>query len=201
MAKKKKILPPPPVLTNTYYAYYDKDTKQLLALTNEKINIYNDYLEVDFDTYESLVSGRQKFSDYLLGLVTSGETTSLKLLPVIEHAYNFKNTMLDIVVPSSVKKPELTVEWNNANKEWNFFISPLAKSRLITRINAKILFFIILESDYDFLIRSISIDTTKLFSQVCVGVKFESKLEEQIDKISVATGVGFESSNLRIVNE
>jgi len=203
MAKKKKVFPPAPApFTNTYYVYYDKDTKQLLSVTNEKTNIYSDYLEVDFDVYDRLVSGKEKFSDYLLGIVKSGEESALKLISVSAEAYNFKNTMLDIITVSSSTTPELLIEWHGPKNEWNFFLSSLAKQRLAARtINSKLLFFVILENDYDFLVRTIELDPAQLFTQVCIGIKFESKLEEQLDKISIATGVMFESTNLRIVNE
>jgi hypothetical protein len=203
MAKKKKVFPPAPApFTNTYYVYYDKDTKQLLSVTNEKTNIYSDYLEVDFDVYDRLVSGKEKFSDYLLGIVKWGDESALKLISVSAESYNFKNTLLDIITVSSSTTPELLIEWHGPKNEWNFFLSNSAKQRLAARnIKTKFLFFVILESDYDFLIRTIELDPEQLFTQICVGVGFESKLEKQLDKISIATGVMFESTNLRIVNE
>jgi len=199
---RKKPAPPPKHISDVFYAYYDVETKQLLSITNEKINLYKDYLEVDYDTYERLVSGKEKFSDYLLGLVKEGETTSLQLISAVEQAYNFKNTMLEVVTENSVKDPELLVEWNGPKKEWNFFLSAAAKSRLTVKLdNAKVLFFIILENDYDFLIRTIIIDSNDLFSKQCIGVAFESDFELKIDKINIATKLIFESQKLRIIND
>jgi hypothetical protein len=199
---RKKLPPPPAHLTDNYYAYYDPITNQLLSVTNEKISLYTDYLEVDFDTYERLVTGKQKFSDYLLGHIKIEDKTVLKLIPVVEQAYSFKNTMLEIISENKIKDPELVVEWHGVNKEWNFLVSATAKGRLNVKLDsAKILFFIILESDYDFLIRTIVIDSQQLLSQNCVGIPFANEIENHIGKLSVASRLIFESQTLRIVNE
>jgi hypothetical protein len=199
---RKKMPPPPAHLTDNYYAYYDPNTNQLLSVTNEKISLYSDYLEVDFDTYERLVTGREKFSDYLLGHIKTEDKTVLKLIPVVEQAYSFKNTMLEVISENKIKDPELIVEWHGINKEWNFFVSATAKGRLNVKLDsAKILFFIILESDYDFLIRTIIIDSQELLSQKCVGIPFISEIENHIGKLSVASRLIFESQTLRTVND
>jgi hypothetical protein len=197
-----KFVPPAPVLTGTYFAYYDKVSKVLLSITNEPNPQFTDYVEVDFETYEKLVSGRERFSDYLLGHVKEEEKTTLKLMPKIEHAYYFKNTMLEIISDVPSKNTDLIVEWNKVKKEWNFFLSPDAKVRLAQKTSdPKLLFFVILESDYDFLIRTIIIDSEQLIKNYCVGVTFESNIESQIDKISLATKLVLESYGLRTVNE
>ena len=201
MARKK--LPPSFELPKeTYYAYYDKISKVLLAITNEVHPEYTDFLEVDFDTYERLVSGKEKFSDYLLGHVKEEEKTVLKLMPKLEHAYHFKNTMLEIIVDDVTKNTDLIVEWNNVNKEWNFFLSQEGKSRLAQRTtDSKILFFVILESDYNFLIRTIDINSNDLVTKYCVGIPFTTDIETQLDKISIATKLIFESYGLRKIDE
>jgi hypothetical protein len=197
-----KFVPPAPVLTGTYFAYYDKISKVLLSVTNEPNSQFTDFVEVDFETYERLVSGRERFSDYLLGLVKEEEKTTLKLMPKLEHAYYFKNTMLELVSDVPTKNTDLVVEWNSVKKEWNFFLTPDAKVRLGHRASeSKLLFFIILESDYDFLIRTIVIDSEQIIKNYCVGFPFESEIESQIDKISVATKLVLESYGLRKVNE
>jgi hypothetical protein len=200
MAKKK--LSTPPVSTDTYYAYYDKNTNALLSVTNEKLSLYTDYLEIDFDTYEKLVTGKEKFSEYLLGNIKTEGKTSLVLMPKIKHAYYFKNTLLEFITEPPTRQTELTVEWNTSKKEWLFFLSKDAELRLRSKIaNSKLLFFIILESDYDFLIRTIDIDANELCSTLCVGIPFNSKIEQSIDKISVSTKLTFESYGLRIKSE
>jgi hypothetical protein len=201
--KKKKIFPsPPPVVTNSYFAYYDPATNVLLSISNEKLDNYPAFLEINFDTYEKLVIGKEKFSDYLLGYVKIEDKSIFTMRSKVEEAHSFKSTTLDIISDSNVKDPDLIVEWNLPKNEWNFFASVVAKKSLSPKISGnKLLFFVLLESDYDFLIRTIVVDGDKFLSQVCVGVPFESGLEKQIKKISIATRLMFESHKLRIINE
>lgn len=199
---RKKIAPPPKHFPDKFYAYYDIETKQLLSVTNQKITLYKDYLEIDFCTYEKLVTGKEKFSDYLLGLVDEGYDTSLQIVRIGETAPKFKNTMLEVVTESPNDNPELLVEWHETNKVWNFFLSPDGQARLKNKTDIeKLLFFVILETDYNFLIRTIIIDKQKLCVNECVGISFEHNLELDISKISIATTLVFRSKQLRIAHD
>jgi hypothetical protein len=199
---RKKIAPPPKHFPDKFYAYYDIETKQLLSVTNQKITLYKDYLEIDFNTYEKLVTGKEKFSDYLLGLVDEGCDTSLQIVRIGETAPKFKNTMLEVVTESPNDNPELLVEWHETNKVWNFFLSPDGQARLKNKTDIeKLLFFVILETDYNFLIRTIIIDKQKLCVNECVGISFEHNLELDISKISIATTLVFRSKQLRIAHD
>ena len=196
---RKKIAPPPKHFPDTFYAYYDVETKQLLSVTNEKISLYKDYLEIDFSTYERLVTGREKFSDYLLGLVDEGNSTSLQLVALKETTPKFKNTMLEVVTDRAIANPELLIEWHETNKEWNFFLSIEGQTRLKNKTDIeKLLFFVILETDYNFLVRTIVVDKHKLCTNKCVGIEFEQDLELDISKINIATTLIFRSKQLRI---
>jgi hypothetical protein len=199
---RKKIAPPPKYFPDTFYAYYDIETKQLLSVTNQKITLYKDFLEIDFATYEKLVTGKEKFSDYLLGLVDEGDDTSLQLVALKETAPRFKNTMLDIIKEQPVTTPELLVEWHESNKVWNFFLSIDGQNRFKHKTDhEKLLFFVILETDYNFLVRTIVVDKQELCTNTCVGVAFEQALELDISKINIATTLVFRSKQLRIAND
>jgi len=185
-----------------HYAYYQVDTKELICLTTEKHPNFKDWIELDEYTYGRLVSGKEKFRDYLIGHVKVGKKTVIKLQSKMTQAYVFRNTGFEVVTTAAVENPELVVEWNYPKKEWNFFLSAVAKKRLRPKLENQLLpFFIILENDYDFLIRTIFVSSEVLFSDECVGVAFEANLETELDKISMLTKLFFESSLLRVVNE
>jgi len=199
---RKKIASPPKHIPDVFYAYYDVDTKQLLSVTNEKINLYKDYLEIDYSTYEKLVTGKEKFSDYLLGLVEDENSTALQLVSLVDSVPRFKNTMLEVIPTKDIIDPELLVEWNETNKVWNFFLSVSGKLRFKNKLDIeKFLFFIILETDYNFLIRTIIVDKKELCENTCVGVIFENDLELDISKINIATTLVFRSKQLRITHD
>ena len=178
-----KITPPPPVLSNTYYAYYDKITKELLAVTNEPIKLYPDFLEINYDIYKQLVSGEEKFSNYLLGQVKADGKTSLLLVPKNDSQYDFKNTMIEIVDEAPSESTELTVVWNK--QSWTFNLSTDAKLRIENKIHneSRVDFFVVSSNDYNLLIRTISIDLKKLCDEQTVTFEFVDNREQNIKDI------------------
>ena len=183
-----------------YYAYYDKRTGGLLSVTNEKSTIHKHYIEIPFEMHDKLVSGKEKFDDYLVGnLTTDDGKTVLSLVPKLGEAYSFKNTMLEIVDRPVSKHTELAIEWNKDKKYWSFSLSDSAKARIGDSLSdARIPFFIILESDFDFLIRTIIINCRDLIRKSKVSVPFEDDMESRIDKITMSTKLTFQSYGLNI---
>ena len=100
------------------YQVYEDDT--LIGHIRRQTGLNGDKFIAVID-----VSGKEKFSDYLLGLVDEGDATSLQLVALKETAPRFKNTMLDVIKEQPVTDtiPELLVEWHESNKVWNFFLS------------------------------------------------------------------------------
>ena len=68
-------------------------------------------------------------------------------------------------------------------------------------LTPKLVFFVTLETDFDFLIRTIFIDTQDLLSSKYLAIPFISTLETKIDKISISSKLVFQTYKLRIVHE
>jgi hypothetical protein len=194
MARKKLIT------EVKFYAYYNVSTGSVLSVTNEKSTIYKDCIEISYDMHNKLVSGKEKFNDYAVGyLKTDDDKTILSLIPRLGEAYSFKNTMFEVINGQVNKQTELTVEWNIDDKYWTFALSPEAKLRIGNSLSSsRIPFFIILESDFDFLIRTIIINCQDLLGRSKVAIPFENDLESHIDKITMATKLTFQSYGLKI---
>jgi hypothetical protein len=190
-----KIIQPP-----CYYAYYDKPTGSILSITNEKTKTYKHSTEISYDVYERLVSGKEKFTDYVVGhLKTDDGQTILTIIPKTDQAYVFKNTMFEWISNKPNKKTELIVEWNFSKKAWDFSLSSKAKDRVrSTLVDENLLFFVVLESDLNFLIRTIVIKGQDLISRDIQRVPFVFNIESQISKISIVTKLTFESCGLKI---
>ena len=190
---RKQILP-------AYYAYFDKATGEILSVSNEKSLQYKNKLDIEYDIYAKLVSGNEKFSDYSVGYLKSDDgKTTLVLVPKTDQAFIFKNTMFELISRVPTDDTELIVTWNVANTEWIFSVSPACKKRIAESIgNGKLVFFVILADDYDFLIRTIFIDTMQLLSSGKVYIPFANKIESNINKISMATKLTFESYGLTV---
>jgi hypothetical protein len=183
-----------------YYAYFDKPTGKILAVTNEKSQHHKSKIDISYNTYAKLVSGDESFNDYTIGYLKSisGKTT-VELVPKTNQAFIFKNTMFELISSLPNEDTELTVEWNGTRSEWAFSVSAACVSRLCNNnIPSKLIFFVILADDYDLLIRTIFIDTVKLMSSRRICTAFASPIESQIDKISLATKLTFESYGLTV---
>jgi hypothetical protein len=193
MARKTFISP-------KYYAYYDKRTGALLSVTNEKSTTHKHYVEIPFEMHDNLVSGKEKFDDYIVGnLTTDDGKTILSLVPKLGEAYSFKNTMLEIVDTPPTDTTEFVIEWNSFKKYWSFSLSGSAKQRIGDSLSdSRIPVFIILESDYDFLIRTIIINCRDLIKKSKLSFPFEDDIEARIDKITLATKLTFQSHGLKI---
>lgn len=174
-----------------YYVYYNKETGALLSATNEKHLVFTDKINVSLDVYERLVSGKDKFSDYRVGEKTSGV---LSLIPIIEDQYNFKNKRLHWIkdCPDGI---DIKIEWHGHTKVWKFSLV----SKKITYID-KIMIFVVLDDDLDFLVRSFKINVPSLLNSP-LYIPFDNKFEEDISKISVTAASSTYTYGLITLNE
>lgn len=182
-----------------YYAYYDKNSGQILEMTNEKKenNMYG--IEVSYEEYDKFVSGVKKFDDYKIGYSTINDKIILSIIPKTkDDNIMLVNNLLKCISEPPLKHTELIIEWNNNFKKWIFNISNQCKKRLKTEITPKnFIFFITLNNDFDFLIRTIIIDSTELISK-SIEIEFNNKLEEDIKKITISSILFFQSYGLKI---
>ena len=65
----------------------------------------------------------------------------------------------------------------------------------------KLVFFVTLENDFDFLLRTIFINLADLITSDVISFPFESNIEHKIDKISISSKLIFKSYGLRIIHD
>jgi hypothetical protein len=195
MAKKKQ-----PKNTPKFYIYYDKKTGEILCVSNEADSRFESGIESPFEDVENFLSGKWKFSDYQVGYNKDSKKVSILSLTNEYSGYVFKNTVFEWITEGTVN-PDCLVEWNGAKNEWNFFLSSDFKRTYNTVLTPKLVFFVTLENDFDFLIRTIFISTQDLLQADCVTVPFESKSEYKIEKIAISSKLVFQSYGLRIKHE
>jgi hypothetical protein len=190
----KKLEPP------KYYVYYDKKTGKLLSVGNEKDSQYEYGIEVKFEEIESLLDGTARFKDYLVGYKRDVDGSSrLAVVPNTEQGYTFKNNVFEWITESN-KATECIVTWNGKTKHWEFSLSDKAKNIYKDSILIpKLVFFVTLESDFDFLIRTIFLDAIDLISSEHILVPFESNIETKISKISISSKLVFKTYGLKVI--
>lgn len=185
-----------------YYVYYDKRTGEIFSISNERNSNYEHELITTYDQVEKFLNDEWKFRDFLVAYKRSvDDQTDLSIIPKADDQYAFRNNIYEWITPST-KPPELIVEWNKPAQLWNFYLGNKAKESYNNGIlTAKLTFFVTLEHDFDFLIKTIKIDMQELMSQKKISVPFSSTFEKDINKISIGTRLVFKKYGLKIVNE
>jgi hypothetical protein len=190
---------PPKYVAPKFYIHYDKKTGEIFSASNELNKTYST-IEIKEPEYNRFLTGEEKFQDYQVGYVrTADNQTILALAPRANQGYTFKNNVFEWIVDAPTKKTELTVTWDCVNNQWVFSLSDSCKDRLKENTSAEILpFFVMLSNDFDFLIRTITISMHDLCAFKSIKKPFESRLEKDIKKISIASKIVFQSYGLKI---
>jgi hypothetical protein len=183
-----------------YRIYFNLDSGELLAASNEPLDTYDYSIIVPYEQYESFILDRENFKDWLaVKTKTLDNEYGVELIKKEFQGHTFRNNMFEWIVDQPKKFTELVVHWDEYNKQWIFVISDLARQRYYDgKIATSVVkFFITLENDFDFLIRTIDIDLPSLIADKVV-VPFTTTLESQIDKISISSKTVFDSYGLKI---
>jgi len=194
MAKKKSLNTTP-----RYYVYYNKKSGKILSIGNESDDSYEYGIEATWPEVEKLIDGSWSFNDYLVGYKRQPDGSSvLAVVPNTEHGYIFKNNIFEWITDSN-EKAECIVVWNGPLECWEFSLNESVKAVYNdSLLIPKLVFFVTLETDFDFLIRTIFVDSVDLISSKHISVPFTTKIEKRIDKISISSKLVFKTYGLKI---
>lgn len=182
------------------YVYYDKKTSKILSIST-KDDSYEHGFKVPFDEVRDLLIGKTSFKDFIVGYKkTSDGKTKLGLIPNSDIGYAFKNNVFEWITDTA-KKQECIVTWNGRDKYWEFEISDKASSAYQDMVAQKLVFFVTLEHDFDFLIRTVYVSLEELLASKKVIVPFKTNIESRIDKISISSKIVFKSYGLKVIYE
>jgi hypothetical protein len=182
------------------YVYYDKKTSKILSIST-KDDSYEHGIKVPFDEVHDLLTGKASFRDYVVGhKKTADGKTKLGLILNSDQGYNFKNNVFEWITEQA-KSQECIVTWNGIDKVWEFSVSNNIVEAYADMSPQKLVFFVTLEHDFDFLVRTILISSEELIASKQIVVPFKTNIEHKIDKISISSKIVFKSYGLRIVNE
>jgi len=190
-------------MVQTYRCYFDIKTGDIWAISNEENSQYESGIVIDYPLYEKFVTGVEQFKDWVVTRTKNPDSESgLELVPRMQQELFFKNNMFEWITAKSTKKTELTVHWSPNENMWIFLISNKVRQQYYDNKYPMetLTFFITLETDFDFLVRTITINIKDLvLDKVCVP--FITTVEEKIDKISISTKSLFSSYGLTIWNK
>lgn len=194
---RNRIIP----IVQKYYLHYDQKTGKILSISNEKTEKDEHSLEVSFEEYADFIHEVKKAQDHIIGYAKDNEgKNKLVAIPSADQHYGFRNNVFEWITEPPNKTTELIVTWNGSTNEWVFQLSDLAKKRVSKGMVTTTVFFVMLENDFDFLIRSMLIDVSDLIENSQIHIPFISNIEHQIKKISISSKIYFQSYGL-IINE
>ena len=190
------------IQTPKYYVYYDKKTGKLLSAGNEKDPNYEYGIEVEFEEIKSLLEGTTRFKDFLVGYKRLADGSSkLAVVPNTEQGYTFKHNVFEWITEAT-PSTECIVTWNGKDKCWEFSLSDKAKKIYKdSLLMPKLVFFVTLENDFDFLVRTIFLQAIDLLSSEKLTVPFDSNIEHKINKISISSKLVFKTYGLKIIHD
>jgi hypothetical protein len=188
------------------YAYFDIDTGNLFAFSNELRSEYEYKLEVTKEQYHRFVSGIEKFSDWVI-CRTKNVDHEFELVQKENQSLLFKNSLLEkITSNSSSLTTELTIHLDAFKKAWVFIITDEFRQRIfdenhISGIRYKNVEFYITEAnDPNILIQQVIIDIQQLI-QDKTSIPFVSEYESDIKKINIFTKNPFFSYSIQVWKE
>lgn len=184
-----------------FYVYYDKKTGAILSATNEKSVTFDHGIEVEFEDIESLLDGTADFKDYVVGYKRLADnSTVLSVLPSGINGYTFRNNIFEWI--SENPTADCIVEWNGKKELWAISLNPKSKKLYTDYIlTSKLVFFVTLENDLDFLIRTIYVDLQQLLDSDSIEIPFTTTLEHKINNISISSKLVFKSYGLKVTHE
>ena len=187
---RKKIKEPTP-FENAYYVHYNKDTGIILSVNNYRNDDYTDAIEITADQHDRFCTGKDEFSDFVVGIVIdeNGKDVHGLISQKLVEEYNFKNKLL-IWIDDELEDADITVHWDEANAEWVFVASDELRQRYYdNKIPlGSISFFVTLGKEPNFLIRTISIVLKDLVFDK-IKIPFESSWEKNIETISMTSNL------------
>jgi hypothetical protein len=188
-------------MDNQYrYVYYDKKTGKILSIST-KDDSYEHGIKVSFDEVYDLLVGTVPFSNFIVSYKKSSDgKTKLGLVKNSDFGYVFKNNIFEWIT-STAKNQECIITWDKPNQCWEISLSDSAVSVHQDTSSQKLVFFVTLEHDFDFLVRTIFIPFDDLLASKKIVVPFISTVENKIDKISISSKIVFKSYGLRIIHE
>jgi hypothetical protein len=178
-----------------FYLHYDKSTGRIFSASNEKQN--ENFLEVPQAEYNDFITGKKKFFDYIIGNIkVPGKRAYTGLIPKADHTVVSRNSVLEWIIDAPNKSTDLTVTWDK--NRWGFSLSDKCKKSIGTDPIANLVFFVMLENNFNFLIRTIVLDSKQLLEQPIVNIAFDTKFENDIKLITIASKAVFDSYGLLI---
>lgn len=198
MAKSKKNLESP---IHTYYAYFNPETERFFSSSNVLDSSITYYAVIKEADHKDICAGKLKLTDCILDKQVDfdGSIVYKLLTPQLYNEFNFQNNLLEWVSDSATSDTNFVIEWNKLDRQWMFYVTDEGRKILDGGMyDSTLVFFVMLETDFDFLVRTFYIKLHEILKAGKIVYGFESKIEDNIHALSISTRRFFNSYGLKI---
>jgi len=198
MAKSKKNLESP---IHTYYAYFNPETERFFSSSNVLDSSITYYAVIKEADHKDICAGKLKLTDCILDKQVDfdGSIVYKLLTPQLYNEFNFQNNLLEWVSDSATSDTNFVIEWNRLDRQWMFYVTDEGRKILDGGMyDSTLVFFVMLETDFDFLVRTFYIKLHEILKAGKIVYGFESKIEDNIHALSISTRRFFNSYGLKI---
>jgi hypothetical protein len=178
-----------------YKVYFDKDTGDIISISNEDIPDYTNSIDVEYDTIKEFLQGKQHsylykvmFVDQLTPVIVLKKSTDVNFIvieevPCVDHWDNM-----------------FTVENYPLLNKWGFQLRPDQKNILKTHnLNTSFEVFVVDKNNNSFLIRTIKVTLGELINLDRVYVDHISSKETDITSINIFVRKFFSTTGYQIL--
>lgn len=163
-----------------HYVVYDNEGR-ITSVTNEKPR-KGKYIVTKYKEVEHFLKGSWRFIDYCVKLKDTEPTVIKKPIEVIQD-WNYSK--FEIVNNGVDQNTNVCITWIRKKKQWQFTLSKDTMEHY--SLNFKLHFFVVLENNFDYLIRSMQVDLHEIDRTGKVIIAFDSTEELDLDKIKLIT--------------
>ena len=164
-------------VSSLYKVYFDKDTGNILSITNEENQNFLNSIEIEYDLVKDFFTGKKTSSSYKVVFID--QTT-----PTIVSKNDSDVNIVNIQEIPRVEHWDsmFTVENYPLQNQWGFQLRP--DQRVILKehnLNTAFEVFVVDKDNNNFLIRSLKIFLKDIIDSDRIYVQYESKREEDIE--------------------
>lgn len=169
-------------LPNTYRVYFDKETGDILSITNEENSSYTSFVEFEFDVVSDFLVGKKKFYNYTVAFID--QTTPKILLKGDTEDIN----TVSLVEPTDVSHWDsvCTIENYKLDKTWGVQLRPDQKLILKNHnLNTSFDIFVVDKNNLNFIFRTITVSLNDLINTDRVYVEHIHDIEQDPNQFRV----------------
>lgn len=181
--------------SNLYRVYFDKDTGNLLSITNEEISNLNSFIEVEYNVVKDFLIGKKLSTNYKVVFVDQST-------PAIILQSESEVDLITIEEVSMVNNWDsmFTVENYPLQKQWGFQLRPDQREILKSHnLNTSFEVFIVDKEDSNFLYRTIKILLKDVIENDRFYVKYILEKESDVNQISIFVKKFFQTVGYQIL--